>query len=222
MHLSALYTRPLICYLLTNLRKDRGTNYENDIVQFINYLGYGFRGKRMSTASVDWPDVLGVSNKLDAIISVECKSSQHDNIYIPVEEVNRCFETIKFLENYRHKFVLFAFKFMSKTRRKKSQPYLKRHIKEFYLLLDTKAVERHIRDQSDERYYFSDLKCNYHSGIHYTMTWNDLEIIEKLDIIELQTKYDLKAAIFAFIARMNPKPVTWSHVSDGQKALPLK
>ena len=85
--------------------------------------------RRLGGSSVGLPDILyterDYGEMTDLIYSIEAKSTGQANLlYIPNDQIIRCFDILKMFSAYDKRFVLFAFKFHgSKTNRRKIKEY---------------------------------------------------------------------------------------------------
>lgn len=101
-------------------RRSRGYNFEYSLVNaFNNHISGEWNARRLGGSSSGLPDVVVTNNTKSILYSIECKSGQGNTLYIPKDQVERCFEiTNKFLSSYVNKHVSFAFKFKGNKKRK--------------------------------------------------------------------------------------------------------
>ena len=89
--------------------------------------------RRLGGSSVGLPDILYterdysyLETEFHLIYSCEAKATGQSNLlYIPNDQINRCFDILRMFNAYDKRIVLFAFKFHgSKTNRRKIKEYM--------------------------------------------------------------------------------------------------
>ncbi len=117
-----------------NTRRQRGYNFEREIVKRINMCD-GWRALRLGSPSVSLPDVIAVNNEESIMLAIEAKSTSTDTIRIPLEQIERCLRWLDTFSLYKHRYAILALKFMSK-KWKKAYTYKHRELHEYYRLWD--------------------------------------------------------------------------------------
>lgn len=135
-----------------NIRRSRGYSYEYSLVKRINLKSH-WNARRLGGSSTGFPDIVAVNNKTATILSIEAKSGTGDNLYIPQDQIERCFSIATMFSYYKEKHVILAFKFMRKKRitKNKETIYEKRKLLEYYKNAD----------QINKRKTIPVIKCTY-------------------------------------------------------------
>jgi Holliday junction resolvase len=95
---------------LTNIRRSRGYNFEYKLVKKLN-LGK-WMARRLGGSSTGLPDIIAVNNKASILLSIEAKSGTSDSIYVPNDQIDRCFLITEMFGIYSYRHIILAFKFM--------------------------------------------------------------------------------------------------------------
>ncbi len=111
-------------------RRQRGYNFERDLVQRINACN-GWKALRLGSPSVSLPDIIAVNNSASILLAIEAKSTSTNMVRIPLDQIVRCFKILDTFALYKHRYAILALKFMSK-RWKKAYTYEHRGIREYY------------------------------------------------------------------------------------------
>lgn len=122
---------------LSSFRRSRGYSYEHSLVQRLNIGDWCAR--RLGGSSAGLPDIVAVNNKKSVLLSIEAKSGTGDALYIPHDQIQRCILIQNMFGYYKHRYTIFAFKFMRKKRfvRKGLTVYEPRRLVEYY-----KSIEK--------------------------------------------------------------------------------
>ena len=99
---------------INRIRRSRGYNYERVLVQKLNNNTWSAR--RLGGSSADLPDIIAVNNKDSIFLSIEAKSGTADSLYVPSDQIQRCFQVRDMFQIYKTAHVILAFKFMQKKR----------------------------------------------------------------------------------------------------------
>ena len=128
--LTQVYTR------LNRIRRNRGYSFEHVLVQKLN--GNVWNAKRLGGSSANLPDIIAVNNKESIFLSIEAKSGTSDNLYVPSDQIQRCFQIRDMFQVYKTAHVILAFKFMQKRRVKEEgrTVYTYRKLQEYYKIAD--------------------------------------------------------------------------------------
>ena len=134
-----------------NIRRSRGYSYEYLIVNRLNNKYW--TAKRLGGSSVGLPDIVAVNNNKGILLAIEAKSGTGDALYVPSDQIERCFSIANMFRYYKNKHVILAFKFMRKKRIKKNHEniYASRKLVEYYKVADILEGKRK----------FPQIKCNY-------------------------------------------------------------
>ncbi|MFB5599808.1 MAG: resolvase [Nitrososphaeraceae archaeon] len=134
-----------------NIRRSRGYSYEYLIVKRLNTRQW--IAKRLGGSSVGLPDIVAVNNYKGILLAIEAKSGTGDALYVPSDQIQRCFSIIKMFRYYSNKHVILAFKFLRKKRirRKNATIYESRKLVEYYKVVDILGGKKKIPQ----------IKCNY-------------------------------------------------------------
>jgi len=119
-----------------NIRRSRGYNYEYSIVNRLNNRHW--IAKRLGGSSVGLPDIIAVNNNKAILLAIEAKSGTGDSLYVPSDQIERCFLIVKMFRYYKYKHVILAFKFLRKKRIKinNKSSYEKRKLVEYYKIIE--------------------------------------------------------------------------------------
>lgn len=144
-----------------NIRRSRGYSYEYSIVNRLNTRYW--TAKRLGGSSVGLPDIIAVNNNKAILLAIEAKSGTGESLYVPSDQVERCFSIVKMFRFYKYKYVILAFKFLRKKRIKINNElsYEKRKLVEYY-----KIIEPIWKKGKTPQ-----IKCNY-DGKTYLITRN--------------------------------------------------
>lgn len=128
--LTQVYTR------LNRIRRNRGYSFEHVLVQKLN--GNVWNAKRLGGSSANLPDIIAVNNKESIFLSIEAKSGTSDNLYVPSDQIQRCFQIRDMFQVYKTAHVILAFKFMQKRRVREEgrTVYTYRKLQEYYKIAD--------------------------------------------------------------------------------------
>ena len=128
--LTQVYTR------LNRIRRNRGYSFEHVLVQKLN--GNVWNARRLGGSSANLPDIIAVNNKESIFLSIEAKSGTSDNLYVPSDQIQRCFQIIDMFQVYKTAHVILAFKFMQKKRVREEgrTVYTRRKLLEYYKIAD--------------------------------------------------------------------------------------
>jgi Holliday junction resolvase len=157
---------------LTDIRRSRGYNFEHKLVKKLNKGEW--MARRLGGSSTGLPDIVAVNNKESLLLSIEAKSGTSSCIYVPGDQIGRCFLITEMFGVYRDKYIILAFKFMRKKRLIiggdiKYQP---RKIKEYYKIIKFKQKPTN----------FPIIKCNY-NGDTYTIYKTKIKKVKLKDFI---------------------------------------
>ncbi|MGZ5471435.1 MAG: resolvase [Nitrososphaeraceae archaeon] len=119
-----------------NIRRSRGYSYEYSIVNRINNRNW--IAKRLGGSSVGLPDIIAVNNNKAILLVIEAKSGTGESLYVPSDQIERCFSIVKMFRYYNYKYVILAFKFLRKKRIKVNNElsYEKRKLVEYYKIIE--------------------------------------------------------------------------------------
>jgi Holliday junction resolvase len=136
---------------MTNVRRSRGYNFEYNLVKKLN-IG-SWMARRLGGSSTGLPDIVAVNNTDSILLSIEAKSGTSNSIYVPNDQICRCFLITKMFQAYSDRHIILAFKFMRKKRQMidGETVYKPRKIKEYYKIIKFKK----------EPTSFPVIKCNY-------------------------------------------------------------
>src|SRR4030095_3643550 len=128
--LTQVYTR------LNRIRRNRGYSFEHVLVQKLN--GNVWNARRLGGSSANLPDIIAVNNKESIFLSIEAKSGTSDNLYVPSDQIQRCFQIRDMFQVYKTAHVILAFKFMQKKRIREEgrTVYTRRKLQEYYKIAD--------------------------------------------------------------------------------------
>jgi Holliday junction resolvase len=92
--------------------------------------------KRLGGSSVGLPDIIAVNNNKAILLVIEAKSGTGESLYVPSDQIERCFSIVKMFRYY--KYVILAFKFLRKKRIKINNElsYEKRKLVEYYKIIE--------------------------------------------------------------------------------------
>ena len=141
--------------LPSNLRRFRGYNFEHSLVKRLNINCWNAR--RLGGSSTGLPDIVAVNNVDSILLTIEAKCGSSDILYVPNDQIERCFMIKNMFSLYRNRHCILAFKFMRKKRciEKGKMVYQSRKLIEYYKLADS------LEDQST----LSDIKCTYNGEV---------------------------------------------------------
>lgn len=115
---------------ISKLRRSRGYNWEDKLVKRFNALP-NWRSFRLGSPSIALPDLIAINNAEKTIYVIEAKSGTGTTLNVPIDQIYRCFNWLHNFELYTTKYVILAFKFLSKKRLGVGQ-YQTRKLKEYY------------------------------------------------------------------------------------------
>lgn len=100
--------------------------------------------------------MVAVNNLESILLSIEAKSGAGDILYVPPDQLERCELITKMFSIYRERYIILAFKFMSKKRftRKKQRVYENRELREYYKIADLDMI-------ANPNGTLPTVKCNY-------------------------------------------------------------
>jgi Holliday junction resolvase len=121
---------------LNKIRRNRGYSFEHVLVQKLNTNAWNAR--RLGGSSANLPDIIAVNNKESIFLSIEAKSGTADSLYVPSDQIQRCFQIRDMFQVYKTAHVILAFKFMRKKRIREEGKtvYIHRKLQEFYKIAD--------------------------------------------------------------------------------------
>jgi Holliday junction resolvase len=121
---------------LNRIRRNRGYSFEHVLVQKLNTNAWNAR--RLGGSSANLPDIIAVNNKESIFLSIEAKSGTADNLYVPSDQIQRCFQIRDMFQVYKTAHVILAFKFMQKRRIREEGKtlYIHRKLQEYYKIAD--------------------------------------------------------------------------------------
>ena len=128
--LEQVYTR------LNRIRRNRGYSFEHVLVQKLN--GRVWSARRLGGSNANLPDIIAVNNKESIFLSIEAKSGTADSLYVPSDQIQRCFQIRDMFQVYKTAHVILAFKFMQKKRIREEGKtvYTHRKLQEYYKIAD--------------------------------------------------------------------------------------
>jgi Holliday junction resolvase len=128
--LEQVYTR------VNRIRRNRGYSFEHVLVQKLNSNVWNAR--RLGGSSANLPDIIAVNNKESVFLSIEAKSGTSDSLYVPSDQIQRCFQIRDMFRVYKTAHVILAFKFMQKRRVREEGKtvYAHRKLQEYYKVAD--------------------------------------------------------------------------------------
>ncbi|HXS60158.1 MAG TPA: hypothetical protein VN703_05040 [Candidatus Sulfopaludibacter sp.] len=137
--------------LTNNIRRSRGYSFEHKLVKKLN-IGE-WMARRLGGSSTGLPDIVAVNNKESILLSIEAKTGTSNSIYVPNDQIDRCFLITDMFGIYSDRHIILAFKFMRKERQiiGGEIKYKPRKIKEYYKIIKFKGKPKH----------FPIIKCNY-------------------------------------------------------------
>jgi Holliday junction resolvase len=102
---------------MTNIRRSRGYSFEHGLVEKLNNTP-NWMARRLGGSSTGLPDIVATNNVTNTLLTIECKSTQGNTVYVPPDQVERCAEVCKLFSVYKTRHIIFAFKFMRNANRK--------------------------------------------------------------------------------------------------------
>jgi len=122
---------------LNRTRRNRGYSFEHVLVQKLN-SNIPWRARRLGGSSANLPDIIAVNNKESIFLSIEAKSGTSDTLYVPPDQIQRCFQIRDMFRVYKTAHVVLAFKFMQKRRIREEGKtvYIHRKLQEYYKIAD--------------------------------------------------------------------------------------
>ncbi|MCY3854018.1 MAG: resolvase [Thaumarchaeota archaeon] len=139
---------------ISKLRRSRGYSWEDKLVKRFN-SSPNWKSFRLGSPSIALPDIVAINNIKRTIYVMEAKSGTGTTLYVPADQIIRCFHWMYNFEIYDIKLVILAFKFLSKKRLKHGQ-YAKRKLKEYYKICDESNIVSCTCDYNGELYYTID------------------------------------------------------------------
>ena len=121
---------------LNRIRRNRGYSFEHVLVQKLNTNAWNAR--RLGGSSANLPDIIAINNKESIFLSIEAKSGTADSLYVPSDQIQRCFQIRDMFQVYKTAHVILAFKFMQKKRIREEGKtiYIHRKLLEYYKIAD--------------------------------------------------------------------------------------
>jgi Holliday junction resolvase len=121
---------------LNKIRRNRGYSFEHVLVQKLN--NNPWRARRLGGSSANLPVIIAVNNKESIFLSIEAKSGTADSLYVPSDQIQRCFQIRDMFRVYKTAHVVLAFKFMQKRRIREEgrTVYIHRKLQEYYKIAD--------------------------------------------------------------------------------------
>ncbi len=168
------------CIRLTNIRRSRGYNFEYSLVKKLNIGEWNAR--RLGGSSTGLPDIVAVNNKESILLSIEAKSGTSNSIYVPDDQIDRCYLITEMFKIYNYRHIILAFKFMRKKRQiiGGEIEYGPRKIKEYYKIIKFKRKPKN----------FPIIKCNY-NGDTYAIYDSSIKKVKLKDFI-MPFKYNIR------------------------------
>ena len=141
---------------MTNIRRSRGYNFEYRLVKQLN--SGEWIARRLGGSSTGLPDIVAVNNPDSILLSIEAKTATSNSIYVPQDQIYRCYLITEMFEAYQERYIVLAFKFMRKQRLivKGEIKYLPRKTKEYYKIVRFKKKPT----------IFPIIKCNYNGDTY--------------------------------------------------------
>src|SRR5215510_15750272 len=133
------------------LRKQRGFKFEYHIVEMLR--NRGFNAKKSGGNTVGFPDIIATRHY--TLLGIEAKSVAGFHAYIPLDQIQRCFQLLEMFNLYQNRYAIAAFKFMSKV----TGNDFRRPIKYYYFLMEERFFE-HIEQ-------FKYLRCVYNGELAF-------------------------------------------------------
>jgi len=148
------YELPQVYTRLNRIRRNRGYSFEHVLVQKLN--GNVWNARRLGGSSANLPDIIAVNNKESIFLSIEAKSGTSDNLYVPSDQIQRCFQIRDMFQVYKTAHVILAFKFMQKRRVRDEgrTVYTHRKLQEYYKIADRYSKSKDLPI----------IKCTYDGG----------------------------------------------------------
>ena len=123
---------------IAKTRRQRGYQWEDTLVKRFNKMD-DWKAFRLGSPSVALPDILCVNNKNRILYTMEAKSGTGTTLTVPFDQIIRCLNWTNNFEVYKIRYVLLAFKFLSKKRIGVGK-YEKRELREFYKVWDSRKT----------------------------------------------------------------------------------
>ena len=149
-------------------RQDIGYKWEYDLVRRFNKLG---TARRLGGSSTGLPDILytcHVHDKTDQsnyIYAIEAKATSEANLlYIPNDQIIRCFDILDMFKAYDFRSILFAFKFGGTKLNR-------RNVKEYIFEVDVvsplplKSREKRMKKIREVLRKTEFIRCNYNGCV---------------------------------------------------------
>jgi Holliday junction resolvase len=157
---------------INRIRRNRGYSFEHVLVQKLNTNSWNAR--RLGGSSANLPDIIAVNNKESIFLSIEAKSGTTDALYVPSDQIQRCFQIRDMFQVYKTAHVILAFKFMQKKRIREEGKtvYMHRKLQEYYKIADKYST---IKD-------LPIIKCSY-DGRTYEMKNSQTKLCNLKDYI---------------------------------------
>ena len=106
----------------------------------------------MGSPSTNLPDILAANNEKDILLAIEAKAGTYDNLCVHAEEAYRCLDILNMFEKYGIRKVILAFKFLQKTRNKRTKKYEYRKLKRYY---------KDVTNELNAGLEFDNIRCRY-------------------------------------------------------------
>lgn len=139
---------------ISNTRRTRGYQFEYRLVNAFNALEgpkkkKHYHARRLGGSSSGLPDIVVTNKEKSLVYSMECKSSESEQIYIPVDQIERCMDIRdNFLSLYKNRYIVFAFKFKASKKKGRKLQYRFVLSQNFVSSKGLKGVSYHIgRDE---------------------------------------------------------------------------
>lgn len=163
-----------------NNRKGSGTNFEYSLTN--DLIRAGYTAKRLGGTTTNMPDI--AATKDDIHITFEVKKTRNKNIiYIPSEQILRCFQFLKMYNLYPKKYIVLGFNFLTRTQKSKSLLS-----NEKYFFLGNKLIPYliyNLKETGDKRhpyvFYYHMISCNIYEEIHLHYN-NDFKPKERINL----------------------------------------
>ncbi|NMJ86251.1 MAG: resolvase [Thaumarchaeota archaeon] len=129
--------------IMGNISRWRGYSFEHTLVKRMN-SSHTWYARRFGGSSTGFPDIVAVNNNERTLLTVEAKTGTSNNLYVPPDQIERCAKILDVFGLYEKKYVILAFKFMSKrrVRSKGNSGYQYRQIHEYYKVANRLLVKK--------------------------------------------------------------------------------
>jgi len=183
------------------LRQSRGYNFEYYIVNELNNDGWQCR--RMGGSSMGLPDTVATFNAHSILLAIEAKASSDKYCYVPIDQLERCNDLLKFFNTYERRCIVLAFKFRASVSKLKKDNGFRRKLRYYFYVIpeihedlsglhalrcDYEGNIRCIMKETDPK---REYKCAYRFLDYYNYIYNSLkELKDKLTCNSMIKDYD--------------------------------